>query len=263
MKIGTIKQWFVPNAVIGMVSTRVIILLQLSVFLVVWITSDFPFLPSPIQIGTAWWKLITDGLGYELVVSLMLTFEATALTLFFSLMFVYASVMPFFRPVVMLITKFRFNGVVGLTLFFTLLTSNSHQLKVTLLVFSMSVWFVTSLVRDIQSIPQEEYEHAKTLGMSDWRVVLEVIILGKADKVLEVLRQNTAISWLMLTTVEGLVRTDGGIGALLTVQSKYLHVSEVLAIQITILVVGITLDWSLGFLRRMLFPYADISTENR
>lgn len=112
------------------------------------------------------------------------------------------------------------------------------------------------MAEEVRNIPNEEYEHARSLGMSEWRVVLEVVILGRLDRVVEVLRQNTAISWLMLTTVEGLVRTEGGIGAMLLTSSKYLHVSEVLAIQLTILLVGIFLDWMYGYIHQVFFPYA-------
>jgi NitT/TauT family transport system permease protein len=119
------------------------------------------------------------------------------------------------------------------------------------------------MAEEVRSIPREEFEHARTLGMKEWRVVWEVVIMGRMDRVVEVLRQNTAISWLMLTTVEGLVRTEGGIGAMLLVQSKFLRVSEVLAIQITILLVGMSLDWLCGTLRRVFFPYAFFDSEGR
>ena len=261
--MNAIRLWFMPNRVLGSTAFRIMVLFQVVLFLVIWSASNFPFLPTPLEIGAAWMKLMREGLGYELATSLMLTFEATALTLLVSLALIYASVMPFFRPFTALFSKFRFNGLVGLTLFFTVLTSSGHELKVSLLVFSMSVWFVTSMAEVVGSIPQAEYEHARTLRMKEWRVVWEVLILGKLDAVVEVLRQNTAISWLMLTTVEGMVRTEGGIGAVLTVQSKYLHVSEVLAIQLTILVVGLALDWLWGFAHRMFFPYASLATERR
>jgi NitT/TauT family transport system permease protein len=255
-----VRSWFMPDRILSPMSWRILVLVQVVIFFLIWSASDFPFLPTPFEIGRAWLSLVRNNqLGFELATSLILSIEATALTLVVSLSLVYASVIPFFRPFTRLFSKFRFNGLVGLTLFFTVLTSNGHQLKLWLLVFSMSVWFVTSMVEVIRSIPQEEFEHARTLGMKEWRVVWEVVVLGTLESVFEVLRQNTAISWLMLTTVEGIVRTEGGIGAMLTVQSKYLHISEVLAIQITILVVGLALDWTYGFARRLFFPYADLA----
>ncbi len=252
-----VRSWFVPNYRLNATPLKIMLLIQLVIFFGVWFAVDVPFLPTPIEIGEAWWRLVNDGLMYELATSVTLSLEATLITLIISLLLVYAGVMPFFRPWTSLFSTFRFNGLVGLTLFFTVLASSGHGLKLSLLVFSMSVWFVTSLASEIRHIPQEEYEHARTLGMSEWRVVYEVVILGRIDKVFEVIRQNTAISWLMLTTVEGIVRTEGGVGAMLTTQSRYLKIPEVLAIQITILLVGLFLDYLAGFLRRVCCPYAE------
>jgi len=238
------------------------LLTQVVVFFLLWQSIDFPLLPKPLEIVTAWWNLATNGgLIFELASSLTLCLEATLITLVISLALVYAGVMPFFKPWTTLFSKLRFNGLVGLTLFFTILTSGTHELKLTLLSFSMIVWFVTMMAQEVREIPREEFEHARTLGMKEWRVVWEVVILGKLDRVVEVLRQNMAISWLMLTTVEGLVRTEGGIGAMLLVQSKYLHMNEVLAIQITILLIGMSLDWMYGAARKIFFPYAFFHSE--
>ena len=233
------------------------LIIQVAVFFILWQSVSFPLLPKPTEIVSAWLKLISnDGMVYELASSLILCIQATLITVFISLLLVYAGVMPFFRPWTTLFSKLRFNGLVGLTLFFTILTSTTHELKIVLLSFSMIVWFVTMMAEEVRSIPREEFEHARTLGMKEWRVVWEVVIMGRLDRVAEVLRQNMAISWLMLTTVEGLVRTEGGIGAMLLVQSKYLHMSEVLAIQITILTIGMSLDWLCGAVRKLFFPYA-------
>lgn len=252
-----LQTWFMPNRILGSVSNQIMLLTQLVVFFVIWQIIDFPLLPKPLEIVTSWWSLITsNGLLAELASSLILSFQATIITLILSLTLIYAGVMPFFKPWTVLFSKLRFNGLVGLTLFFTILASGTHELKLMLLSFSMTTWFVTMMAEEIRNIPREEFEHARTLGMKEWRVVLEVVILGRLDRVAEVLRQNVAISWLMLTTVEGLVRTEGGIGAMLLVQSKYLHMSEVLAIQITILLVGISLDYLCGVARKVFFPYA-------
>ena len=65
--------------------------------------------------------------------------------------------------------------------------------------------------------------------MSEWRAVWEVVVLGTADKAFDVLRQNAAIGWMMLTMVEGIARAEGGVGAMLLNQSKHFHLAEVFA----------------------------------
>ncbi len=97
--------------------------------------------------------------------------------------------------------------------------------------------------------------------MSEWRSVWEVVVLGTAHKAFEVMRQNAAIGWMMLTMVEGVSRGEGGIGALLLNQQKHFLLAEVFAIQIVILVVGIFQDAIIGLLRRLVCPYADLKLE--
>ncbi len=79
--------------------------------------------------------------------------------------------------------------------------------------------------------------------MGEWRVVYEVVVIGQADKAFEVLRQNAAMGWMMLTMVEGISRSEGGVGAMLLNQNKHFHLSAVFAIQLTILLLGLAQDY--------------------
>jgi NitT/TauT family transport system permease protein len=115
----------------------------------------------------------------------------------------------------------------------------------------------------VANIPKEEFDHARSLRMSNWRAVYEVIILGKADEAIEVLRQNAAIGWMMLTMVEGLVRSEGGIGTLMLNEGKHFHLDAVFAIQLTILFVGWVQDKFLGFIKNLLCPYANLTLERK
>ena len=86
---------------------------------------------------------------------------------------------------------------------------------------------------------------------------------GAAIQAFEILRQNAAIGWMMLTMVEGISRSEGGIGAMLLNQNKHFHLAEVFAIQLLILVFGMLQDYSLGALKRAVLPYADLEREAR
>ena len=74
----------------------------------------------------------------------------------------------------------------------------------------------------------------QNLGYNNWQTLYEVIIVGKADQVFEILRQNFAIAWLMITLVEGLNMSEGGIGTLLIKYNKYNDLTNVLALQLWI-----------------------------
>jgi NitT/TauT family transport system permease protein len=96
--------------------------------------------------------------------------------------------------------------------------------------------------------------------MGDWRVVWEVVILGQMDLAFDALRQNAAIGWMMLTMVEGIARSEGGIGALLIDQNKHFHLAGIIAIQIVFLVAGFFQDAFLAWLKGVLVPFAALAT---
>jgi len=254
---------FSPNKVISKSSITILITAQIVGLMLLWIFSPFVFLPTQTETLHAFSDLWVGGLGAELLTSFTLNLQAIGVATVISLLLAYLTVMPFFRPIIAAISKMRFLSLVGLTFFFTLATNSSHALKLSLLVFSVVVFFVTSMADVLASIPKAQYDLARTLQMGSWRVVWEVVVVGQADKVFDVLRSNSAISWMMLTMVEGMSRSDGGIGAVLINQNKHFHLSAVMAIQITILFLGLFQDYCIGLLKQLFCPYATITLERK
>ena len=250
-----------PNRVISKQTVRWLVGLQLVMLFFIWVFSPSVFLPRPKEVFQALSEMWMQGLGGELITSFYLNLQAIALSTVLSLLMAYLTVIPFFRPIVNLLSKLRFLSMVGLTFFFTLMASTGHELKLFLLVFSVSVFFVTGMAEVVASIPKEKFDLARTLRMGEWRVVYEVVVVGQADKAFEVLRQNAAMGWMMLTMVEGISRSEGGVGAMLLNQNKHFHLSAVFAIQLTILVLGLGQDYAIGLLRQIFCPYADLTLE--
>lgn len=255
---------FAPNRTISKMTLRIIVAFQVAIVLLIWINSPFKVLPQPGEVLRAFRGLwFEQGLGRELWTSFSMNLEALGLTVLISLSLSYLTVVPAFRPIAVAISKGRFLGLIGLTFVFTLMVGGGRPLKVSLLVFGMTVFFVTSMAAEVLAIPREKFDHARTLRMSEWKVVWEVVILGTAEKAFEVLRQNAAIGWMMLTMVEGISRSEGGVGAMLLNQNKHFRLPEVFAIQITILLLGLVQDYGIGVLRRLVCPYADLTLERR
>jgi NitT/TauT family transport system permease protein len=252
-----------PNRVLSRQTLRWLIGCQLLVLFFVWFFSPTVFLPKPKEVFQALGEMWMQGLGGELITSFYLNLQAIALSTILSLLLAYLTVIPFFRPIVTLLSKLRFLSMVGLTFFFTLMATTGHELKLYLLVFSVSVFFVTGMAEVVAAIPKEKFDLARTLRMGEWRVVYEVVILGQADKAFETLRQNAAMGWMMLTMVEGISRSEGGVGAMLLNQNKHFHLSAVFAIQISILILGLGQDYAIGLLRRMFCPYATLTLERK
>lgn len=262
--LGGILSAFAPNHVLSPSAMKIIVLLQVLACLLVWINSPFEVLPKPMEVWNAFIDLFrTQGMGREIITSLELNIKAILYTCILALGLAYMTVMPFFRPVVTALSKGRFLSLVGFTFVFTLIVGGGHPLKMSLLVFGMTVFFLTSMAAVVAEIPKEAFDHARTIRMSEWRTVWEVVILGTADKALEVLRQNAAIGWMMLTLVEGISRSEGGIGAMLLNQQKHFRIAEVFAIQLTILMVGLFQDYILGLVRRAVCPYAYLTLERK
>ena len=231
------------------------------IVLLAWTYSASKAIPRPGEIFSALGQLWNEqGLFDNLSTSLWLNFEAIGFAALLAVGLAYATVLPAMRPAVSVIAKLRFLGPVGPTFVFILLFMG-HKLKLSLMLFGMAPYFLTSMAAVVAEIPKEKFDHARTLRMSEWRVVWEVVILGTLDKMLEAVRQNAAMSWRMLTMVEGVVRTEGGIGTMLLDQNKHFHLPAVFALILVVLLVGTLQDYALGWLRRVVCPYADLKSE--
>lgn len=219
-------------------------------------------LPTPVEVVHALGRLWTEqGLFDELATSFALNAEAIAWSTALALGLAYLTVIPAARPLVAAISKLRFTGMVGWAFVFTLWAKDGHQLKLWMLVFGITPFFATQMVAIVADLPKERFDHARTLGMSEWRVVWEVVVRGTLDQALETLRQSAAIGWMMLTMVEGVVRSEGGIGALMLNENKHLALDAVFALIGVVLLVGIVQDYALAWLRRAVCPYAELSKE--
>jgi NitT/TauT family transport system permease protein len=255
------KLLFQPFAKPNKLTRRLIILYWILSTLFFWFKFTPGTIPKPDDIIGAWYVFFQNGLLGELLVSLALNIKAMLISLVICLIFAYSSVMPFMRPVVNFLAKCRFFGMVGFTLIFQSLTGGGEPLKLTLLVFGMSTFLLTSIAAIVKSAMKEELDYARTLRMSHWRMVWEIIILGKADQVIEAFRQNAAIGWMMLTTAEGIVRSGGGIGVLLLDENKHIVMEALFALQFTVFTVGILQDGAIAKLKNIFCPYAKLEVE--
>jgi ABC-type nitrate/sulfonate/bicarbonate transport system permease component len=129
-------------------------------------------------------------------------------------------------------------------------------MQVWVLVVFMSLYFITSLLAVLKDIPEEEIDHARSLKCSRWEILWEVVIKGRLDYVLDVLRQNLAIIWMMLVTVESILVAAGGLGVLIKNSDKFANHGRIVALQIIILLIGLALDWVLQTTRKGLFRYS-------
>jgi NitT/TauT family transport system permease protein len=253
---GRLARIFLPNRAVDRASMLALVAFWAIAALIVWMASPWESLPGPGEVwrafGEMWWK---GGMGPEMFTTLKLITHALFLTILISMALSYLTVIAFFRPLVAAVSKLRFLGVTGLVFPFTLLTGGGYALKVALLTFGMSTFFVTAMAQVVMEIPREQFDHLRVIGAGEGRILWEVVVRGTLDKALDTTRQNLAMGWAMITMVEGISRAEGGIGALILNQNKHFHLAEVYAILIAILGMGLLLDYAMGALVRVLCPY--------
>lgn len=191
--------------------------------------------------------------------SIGLTIKAMLIAIVIALLIGYLSVIPVFRPLARFVVKCRYLTITGLFFVFILLTKDADKLKLSLLIFGIVPFFVTSMLAVIDNIQTEEYDAARTLRYNQWETLRELIIIGRLDQIIEIIRQNFAIAWIMIVTVESSALSGGGIGAMLYRYNRYNDLHTTLALQIVILLLGIGIDQLLLIMRKQLFPYTQLT----
>ena len=214
--------------------------------------------PSPNQVLKGFYELFQEGLVVHVFNSLKLCFIAIFFATLISLIFAYSWPIPLLKPAAEFITKFRFLPFTGLSFFITMVLHDARDMQIWILVIFMTTFLTTSLIAIIKDIPEEEFDHAKSLKCTRWEVLVQVVILGRLDYVLDVIRQNLAIAWMMLVTVESIVVANGGLGFLIKNSDKFMNHGRIIALQIIILLIGLSLDSLMKFTRKILFRYSKV-----
>mgnify|MGYP003624399616 CR=1 FL=1 len=224
----------------------------------IYSTSETHMFPTLKQVGEGFHDLWNAGLVTHIFSSLALCGKAVVISIVISLVFVYLSPLPLIKPVAIAISKFRYLPLTGIAFYITMLVSDARSVQVWILVTFMSTYLITSLLSMLKDIKEEEFDHARALGCNRWEVVWEVIVKGRFDYVIETIRQNLAIVWMMLVTVESIMVAAGGLGFLIKNSDKFMNHGRIIALQLVILFVGLSMDYLLTTTRKLLFRYSKI-----
>lgn len=214
--------------------------------------------PTPQQVLTGFIELYNEGLVVHIGSSLGLCFLAILVAITISLILTYLSTIPVMMPVAAAVSKLRYLPLTGITFYLAILISDARTMQVWVLVVFMSTYLTTSLLSMVSAIAQEEFDHARSLQCNRWEVLWEVVVKGRIDHVIEVIRQNLAIVWMMLVTVESILVAAGGLGFLIKNSDKFMNHGRIIALQIVILALGLAIDFTLDFLRKAFFRYSKI-----
>lgn len=254
------KQFITPLEEVSGKSKTTLLTTWLVCLLSFWFISgmgDVHLFPSPKQVLTGFIDLWNEGIVVHIASSLALCSKAVFFSIFISLILAYSTALPLFKPIGVFISKLRYLPLTGITFYIAIYLKDARELQVGVLVVFMTTFLTTSLMNMVKDIPEEEFFHARTLGCNRWETLWEVVIKGRFDYVIELVRQNLAIVWMMLVTVESILAAAGGLGMLIKNGDRVGDNGKVIAAQIIIVLIGLALDFTLTKIRKLSFRYSN------
>jgi NitT/TauT family transport system permease protein len=231
----------------------------LALFMIAYVfatSGETHLLPNVGNVATGFKVLFTElQLGTHLLHSIKLCLISVVMATAFSLIIAYMSPFAKLKGLSKIMSQCRYLPLIGFSFYAATLFDSARHIQIFILVFFMSTYLVTSLLSMIEDIEDAEWDHAKTLGLTKWQCVKEIIVLGRQDYVIDIIRQNMAISWMMIVAVETIMFSNGGIGVLLKNSEKFTNHGEIVALQIVILIIGLFFDYVLTFTRKLFYKY--------
>ncbi|HZS08106.1 MAG TPA: ABC transporter permease subunit [Blastocatellia bacterium] len=240
-----------------------IVIVWVILIALVWYFNPIRALPFPGEVLAAFRRMLgadgAQGMVYNVYVTLKLNIVGMLIASVISLVVAYLSVIPLFQPFNKIIQWLRYIPIVGFNLVFLTLFTIGWPMKVAMLTTGMSFFLVTSMTGVIDSIPRLKYELAKVLGYNDWHVFWSVVVRPTLPAMIDMVAQNAAMGWVMITAIETYNRTEGGIGSQIYAWSSTNNLPEVYAYLIVIGVIAVLEDWIFVLIKRVLFPYSLIA----
>jgi NitT/TauT family transport system permease protein len=240
-----------------------LVIVWIGLLVLVWFFNPIKALPFPGEVLQAFRRMWSvegsQGLLYNVYVTLKLNVVGLGYAAIISLAIAYLSVIPLFQPVNKMVQWLRYIPIVGFNLVFLTLFTIGWPMKVAMLTTGMSFFLVTSMTGVIASIPRMKYELAKVLGYNDWQVFYSVIVRPTLPSMIDMIAQNAAIGWVMITAIETYNRTEGGIGSQIYAYSATNNLAEVYAYLLIIGVIAVMEDWAFTLIKRLMFPYSLIA----
>lgn len=230
---------------------------QLALLLLFWATATIPILPDLQQTLAGLSVVLSEkGLLPAIGTTMILNIKAFGIATFLALLLACLRTMSVFRAICDFISGFRFIGPFGVMFVILAVTKDIELTKLCTLVFAILPYLLDGMVDMVRSVTDEELEHARTLKMNNLQTTWHVIIRSRLHTILDVVRQNASIGWVMAAGLEATLREGAGVGVLLAVQSKYMILDELFAIILALYLVGRAQDLFLRGLRLTLCPYA-------
>ena len=241
-------------------SRKKITLFWIGLFLISWMLysnfSNVHLFPSINSVFDVFIALYKEGLVSHIFSSLVLFIQSALIAIICSLLIVYLSPLPLFEPIAKISSGLRYLPLAGLAYYMAMLIEDARMIQISILSIFVSLFLITSILALLKDI-NAEVDHAKTLGCSKIDIIIEVVIKSKIDYVLECIRQNLAMIWMSIVMIESMMTSYGGLGFLIKNGEKNGNHGRIIALQLIILLVGLSLDYLITKLRKVFFKYSN------
>ncbi len=212
--------------------------------------------PRPAGTWNSMKNLYVNGMSIDAMVSLGTILKAMLIAFFVGAPLGYLYTVAFFRPFIIVIANLRNMMMNILPALFLMMQMTGAQVKIYTMSFVIMVYFVSSVVQIIDDVQEDEIDHAIAMRMSPIQILWHRIIRGKMYKVYMAFIPCVAMGWSMLSFVEGVARSQGGLGDLMLQNDKVSNYNGILALGIVSLTLGFILWYSLRALGEAMFKWA-------
>ncbi len=107
---------------------------------------------------------------------------------------------------------------------------------------------------NIKRVPNDFVGFGRTLGMSDIRVLVRIVVPSAMPQIWDTLRISLGWAWTWVTLAE-LVAANSGLGYRITVAQRYLQTDMAIGYILVLGVLGLATDQIMRFLGRQFFKY--------
>jgi len=225
----------------------------------------YPILPPPQEVLFSYPNLIkNDNLIKNAFKSLWLNIKGYIWALLLALPIGFLiGLLPIFRGMFNRpVEALRYLPLTALTGVFMAWFGTSDRMKVAFLAFGILVYLLPVIVQRINEVKDVYLKTVFTIGANPLQTIRSVYIPSVMSRVWDDIRVLTAISWTYIIVAELVNSSEGGVGAMIFIKSRFSQMEKVFAILLVIILIGLLQDRYFVYLDKKLFPYkynADIT----
>lgn len=137
----------------------------------------------------------------------------------------------------------------------TILWSGTSDVQKFLIIWIGTYFQQALMFKDnIKRVPADFVGFGRTLGMSDFRVLMRIVVPSAMPQIWDTLRISLGWAWTWVTLAE-LVAANSGLGFRITVAQRYLQTDMAIGYILVLGVLGLATDQIMRFLGRRFFKY--------